>query len=163
MLDEHIIRDFSQNTYTKEDFLNQLKKYDELGYNVYIGTDSQIIKKKISIVTAVCFNRAETDYNTGGVSGKIFYIKEKISRKQYPNLRTRMLLEAYRSIELAMELEDLVSGRLEIHLDVGDNLIKNKTSAYERELQALVVSQGYGCEIKPNSWASSAVADKVVR
>jgi len=73
-----------------------------------------------------------------------------------------MLLEAYRSIELAMELEPMVKGKLEVHLDVGDT-IRSKTSAYEQELQALVISQGYSCEIKPNSWASSAVADRVVK
>jgi len=164
MLDQHIIRDFSQNTYTKEEFLNQLKNYDEQGYNLYIGTDSQIVKRKISIVTAMCFHKSGDDAgdDAGGVSGKIFYVKERIGRKQYPNLRTRMLLEAYRSIELAMELESLFSKKLEVHLDVG-NTIKSKTSAYEKELQALVLSQGYGCEIKPYSWASSSVADKVVK
>jgi predicted RNase H-related nuclease YkuK (DUF458 family) len=160
MLDEHTIRDFNQKPFTKEEFLKQLKAYDEDGFNVFIGTDSQIIKKKISIVTAVCFHKSGEE--VGSSSGKIFYMKEKISRKQYPNLRTRMLLEAYRSIELAMELEPLVSTKLEVHLDVGDT-IRSKTSKYERELQALVLSQGYSCEIKPYSWASSAVADRVVR
>jgi len=155
MLDEHIIRDFEHKTYTKEEFLEQLKLHDEAGFDTYVGTDSQIIKKKIAIVTAICFHK-------DGQSGKIFFVKERISRKQYPNLRTRMLLEAYRSIELAMELDPLIMGNLEVHLDVGDT-IRSKTSAYEAELQALVISQGYSCAIKPYSWASSAVADRVVK
>lgn len=163
MLDDHIIKDFSGGTYTKEEFLEQLSEYDSDGFSVYIGTDSQIIKKKISIVTAICFHKPISGEDCGsGVTGKIFYMKEKIPKDGYRNLRTRMLLEAYRSVELAMELDFFVSSKLEIHLDVGDT-IRSKTSAYEKELQALVLSQGYNCEIKPNSWASSSVADRVVR
>ena len=73
-----------------------------------------------------------------------------------------MLLEAYRSIEIAMELENLFSNRLEVHLDVGDT-IRSKTAAYEQELQSLVISQGYACVIKPFSWAGSAAADRIVK
>jgi len=61
-----------------------------------------------------------------------------------------------------MEIEHLIDNNLEVHLDVG-NTIKSKTSAYEKELQALVRGQGYICAIKPNSWASSSVADKAAK
>jgi predicted RNase H-related nuclease YkuK (DUF458 family) len=73
-----------------------------------------------------------------------------------------MLLEANRSLEIAMELDQYTKRKIEVHLDVGDT-IKSKTSAYEQELQSLIISQGYNCEIKPRSWASSSVADKVTR
>lgn len=155
MLDEHIIRDLDKNIYSKDDFFDQLKLHNDNEFNVFIGTDSQVIKGKIEIVTAICFHKP-------GTSGKIFYIKDKVNQKKHSSLRARMLLEAYRSVELAMELEPFVSNNLEIHLDVGDT-IKSKTSAYESELQALVISQGFSCEIKPNSWASSSVADRVVK
>ena len=94
-------------------------------------------------------------------TGKVFTISENIKRKLYPTLRSRMLLEANRSLEVAMDLEPYVKVKIEVHLDVG-NTIKSKTSAYEQELQSLVISQGYTCEIKPNSWASFA-ADKITR
>lgn len=158
MLDEHTIRDFSNKIYSKTQFLDELKIYNQQGYNVYIGTDSKIIKHKIAIVSAICFHKP----GVTGTSGKIFYIKEKISRKQYASLRARMLLEAYRSIEIAMELENQCSNGLEVHLDVGDT-IRSKTSAYEQELQSLVISQGYNCVIKPLSWAGSAAADRIVK
>jgi predicted RNase H-related nuclease YkuK (DUF458 family) len=156
MLDEHIIRDYNHKTYTKEEFLEQVKEYDRKGFNAYIGTDSKIVKRKVAIVTAVIFH----DSSNGG---KIFYMKDRVSMKECPNLRMRMMLEAYRSVETAMELEKYLHHGLEIHLDVGDDVIKNKTSAYEKELQTLVVGQGYVCEIKPNSWASSSVADRFVK
>lgn len=158
MLDEHIIRDFSNKIYSKNQFLEELKTYNDLGFNVYIGTDSKIIKNKIAIVSAICFHKP----GISGTSGKIFYIKEKINKKQYASLRARMLLEAYRSIEIAMELENLFSNKLEVHLDVGDT-IRSKTAAYEQELQSLVISQGYNCVIKPFSWAGSAAADRIVK
>lgn len=158
MFENNNIKDFSDNIYTKEEFLALVKNLSKNKYNVYIGTDSKIIKNKVIIVTAICFHKPNSK-NTGN---KIFYVKEKISKKECPTLRSRMLLEAYRSIKCAIEVEQYVDGRLEVHLDVGDT-IKSKTSEYERELKAMVIGQGYNCEIKPNSWASSAVADKVVK
>jgi len=155
MLDEHLVRDYSNRTYTKEEFLEQVKEYDRKGFDAYIGTDSKIVSKKVSIASAIIFHNS----NSGG---KIFYIRDKVNRRECPSLRSRMLLEAYRSIELAMELEQYLHHGLEIHLDIGDDIFKNKTSAYEKELRALVTGQGYTCEIKPNSWASSSIADRFV-
>lgn len=158
MLDEHIIRDFKNKIYSKEQFLEELEAYNKQGFNVYIGTDSKIIKNKIAIVSSICFHKP----GASGTSGKIFYIKEKISRKQYSSLRARMLLEAYRSIEIAMELENLCSNKLEVHLDVGDT-IRSKTAAFETELQSLVISQGYACVIKPFSFAANACSDHILK
>ncbi len=155
MLEHHIIKDFNDVTYSLEEFLESLKWHDKQGYNVYVGSDSKINKDKVYLVSVVCFHAP-------GISGKVFSMAEHLSRKLYPTLRARMLLEANRSLEIAMELEQYVKGKIEVHLDVGDT-IKSKTSAYEQELQSLVISQGYNCEIKPRSWASSSVADKVTR
>ena len=158
MLEDKLIRDFSQNDYTYQEFRTMVKYYSKEGYDVFIGSDSQVHRRNINIVTAICFLKQGDNQATG----KIFYVKNKEKRKEYPNLRTRMLLEAYRSIEAAMEIEELVVTKLTIHLDVGET-IKSKSASYHKELQALVKGQGYDCQIKPNSWASSAVADKVVR
>lgn len=155
MLEDRQIRDLSQREYTYEEFIEALKECDSEGFNCYVGTDSQVVKRKISIVTCVCF------YKEGGGS-RIFYVKDRLSRKKYPNLRTRMLLEAYQSIEAAMEIEPLLTNKLTIHLDVGSEE-KNKTSRYHQELEFLVKSQGYFCQTKPDSWASSAVADRMVK
>jgi predicted RNase H-related nuclease YkuK (DUF458 family) len=155
MIENYTIKDFHDVTYSFDDFLESVKWHSRMGYTVYIGTDSKVNKDKIFLVSVVCFHAP-------GTGGKVFSIKEHISRKLYPTLRARMLLEASRSLEIAMQLDPHVDGKLEIHLDVGDT-IKSKTSAYEQELQSLVVSQGYVCEIKPNSWASSSVADRVTK
>lgn len=158
MLEKYLIKDFNEETYSVEQFLESLKWHNDRGFNVYIGTDSKINKDNIFLVSVICFHKD----GITGESGKVFSIKEHIARKLYPTLRARMLLEANKSLEIAMALDGHVKGKMEIHLDVGDT-IKSKTSAYEKELQSLIVSQGYSCEIKPNSWASSSVADRVTR
>jgi predicted RNase H-related nuclease YkuK (DUF458 family) len=157
MIYEHIIRDFSNNTYSGEELIKNIKDYDKKGYDFFIGSDSQVFGKHISIVTCIC---PRFDNNDIGLSGRVFYIKDKISKKAYPNLRTRMLLEAFSSIEMALDLDQYINNKISIHLDVGYSK-KSKTSNYQSELQYLVKAQGYECEIKPNSWAASGAADRV--
>jgi hypothetical protein len=155
MLENFTIKDFNGSVFESKDFYGEIDKHNKEGFNIYVGTDSKVYKDQIFLVTVICFHK-------DGSSGKVFYIREFLQRKLYPSLRARMLLEANRSVEVAMDLEPLCKRKIEVHLDIGDT-IKSKTSAYEKELQSLVVSQGYVCEIKPNSWASSSVADKVTR
>ncbi len=165
MFTEKLIRDLRGNKFSFEEFIVQLQEYDKNGFQFFIGTDSQIIKGKIALVTCICLIKE------GGGNNKIFYVKEKFAKKDYQGLRSRMLLEAYKSIEAAMEIEKFVKNKLTIHLDVGndeDNItrsgeIKDNSARYNQELQFLVVSQGYQCDIKPDSWAASSVADRVVK
>jgi predicted RNase H-related nuclease YkuK (DUF458 family) len=155
MLNDNIIRDLSGNHYNYNDFLQQLKFYEKNQFNLFIGTDSKITKDNIILATVICFHKANT-------SGRVFYIKEKVSKKKYSNLRTRMLLEAFKSVELATEISSIFRNQLEIHLDVGDT-IRSKTATFEPEIRNMVIAQGYDCKIKPESWSSSAVADKILR
>jgi uncharacterized protein len=89
------------------------------------------------------------------------YIVEQT--KNSSALRMRMLLEAYRSVEAAMELEQFINNKLHIHLDIGADSRKNKSSIARKELEYLVQAQGYECSIKPDAWAASSVADKVAK
>jgi predicted RNase H-related nuclease YkuK (DUF458 family) len=157
MLSEKRIKDFNQNEVSYEDFLAELKRLNREGLDLYIGTDSQVLGDKISIVTCICLYKDSPSRN------KIFYIKERVATERYPSLRARMLLEAYTSLEVALELDPISSGRLTVHLDIGDDLRRNKTARFQKELQVLFKSQGFECEIKPNSWASSCIADRFTK
>ena len=157
MLKNAVIRTFSNKEVSYQEFMVELRRLDDMGLDVYVGTDSQVINKKISIATCICF------YKPGINKNKVFYIKKRIPEEKHPSLRARMLLEAYTSLQVAMELDQLVTGALTVHLDVGSDAIKNKTSKFSKELRMLIESQGFGCEIKPNSWASSSVADKYTK
>lgn len=154
MLEDNTIRAFDGNELSYEEFLKKAKSLSESGLDVYVGTDSQIIKESISIATCICF------YKRGIKRNQIFHIKRKILKEKYPTLRARMLLEAYTSLEVALEIDPAVKSELIIHLDVGSDTRRNRTAKFSAELQMLVKSQGFGCAIKPDSWASSAVADK---
>jgi len=151
------IRDMHQKVLGYEEFVEKLKSLNKEGLDDYIGTDSQVLGPKTSIVTCICL------YKNGASKNKIFYIKEKLDTDRYPTLRSRMLLEAYRSLEAALEVDLLVDGQLTVHLDIGADIAKNKTAKFQNELQFLFKSQGFGCEIKPNSWASSCIADRFTK
>ena len=154
MLEENTIRTFAGKELSYEEFIEEVKLLSKEGLDVYIGTDSQIIKEKISIATCICF------YKRGIKKNQIFHIKRKIPREKYPTLRARMLLEAYTSLEVALEVDPIIKSKLIVHLDIGADMRKNRTAKFSNELQMLVRSQGFGCAIKPDAWASSAIADK---
>jgi uncharacterized protein len=171
MFHDNKIRDMSQKEYNYDEFIKEINNMDKIGAEFYIGTDSQVIKKQISIVTCVCAISRNLN--------KVFYVKEKIDKAQLSKmrlpeyiveqtknssaLRMRMLLEAYRSVEAAMELEQFINNKLHIHLDIGADSRKNKSSIARKELEYLVQAQGYECSIKPDAWAASSVADKVAK
>ena len=157
MLEENIIRTFDNIIVSYNEFIETIKSLNKEGLDIYIGTDSQIIKEKLSVVTCICF------YKNGIKKSKIFYIKKRIPAKRYPTLRARILFEAYTSLEAALDVDPYINGKLTVHLDIGSDPIRSKTAKFEKELQMIVKSQGFGCEIKPNSWASSAVADKFTK
>jgi len=157
MLKNNTIRTFNNAIISSNDFIGRVKELNEEGLDIYIGTDSQVIKEKISIVTCVCF------YKKGIKKNQIFYIKKRVPAKRYPTLRSRILFEAYTALEMALEMDPYVNGKLTVHLDIGSDPIKCKTAEFEKELRMLVGSQGFGCEIKPNSWASSSIADKFTK
>ena len=157
MLAENSIKDFNGNIITYEEFEGLAKDFDKSGYEVYIGSDSQLVKEKVSVVTCVCFHK------NSGAGSRIFYVKERIDKKILPTLRSRMLYEAYKSLEAALEMDPLISGGLTVHLDIGADPIRCKTAKFKKELTMMVRSQGFGCEVKPYSWASSAVADRFTK
>ena len=147
------IRGFYNEEVSYSYFLEKLKEYNNEGFDAYIGTDSQVIKGKVSVVTCVCL------YKFGAKKNEIFYIKNRVPVKRLPTLRARMLHEAYKSLEAAIDVDPFIDGKLTVHLDIGTDPKRSPTARFKKELQVLVRSQGFGCEVKPNSWASSSVAD----
>jgi predicted RNase H-related nuclease YkuK (DUF458 family) len=49
-----------------------------------------------------------------------------------------------------------------VHIDANP-VERHKSSAYVQDLVGLVVSQGFRAVIKPDSWAASRAADRLVR
>ena len=171
MLQDQVIMDLSRKEVAYDEFVSELRKMDDLGAEFYIGTDSQILKRRIYIVTCVCAVMRNNN--------RVYYVKDSVGKaelkdmrmpygiiekkRESSSIRLRMLLEAYRSVEVAMEVEPLITGKLHVHLDIGSDPVKNKSSVALKELKFLIKSHGYECAVKPDAWAASVVADWVVK
>jgi len=155
MLKENEIKNYHNKPYTFNEFKAIIISLQEDNYEIYIGSDSQVVKNRVHVVTCVCAYKQ-------GSGGRVFYVKEKVDKKKFPTTRIRLLHEAYKSIEAAIEIEEFVYGKLIVHLDIGDNIIKSMSAKYKKEIESVVLSMGYDCEIKPHSWASS-VADRFTK
>lgn len=154
---EKTIHDFHQKTYSREEVIAEIKNYSRLGYDIYIGTDSQAIQDKFYMATCICFR-----HQTLGC-GKIFYVRSKEKKEEFPTLRSRMAMEVYRSIEMAAEISDYVSTKIIIHIDIGRDSKKSKTAGFGKEFRAMVQGQGFELEIKNDAWAASSVADRLCK
>lgn len=149
------INGYNQDQISFNEFTEKLKDLQIKGYEIYIGTDSQVIKDKVVVVSCVCAYLERK----GGV---FFYVKERVPKSKFKTMRMRLLYEAYKGIETAMDIDEFVTGKLTIHLDIGDDIIKSSSAKYKKELKSYITSLGYACEIKPDSWASS-VADRFTK
>ena len=138
------------------DFMGEFDRNDK-NTEFYIGTDSQNRSakgKKFCVFTSVLVAY------TRGHGGRAILATEKVDHK-ITDLRRRLMIEAWRSLEVGMYLNNHISPNqvLTIHLDVNDT-IKYKSGEYKNELVGLVTAQSFNCEHKPNAWAASFAADK---
>lgn len=134
------------------------------GKEVHVGTDSQQAKKVTEYVTVLVLV-------TPSKGGRVLYCRERVPRIR--SLRERLHKEAWLSTELAMELtqtpdvgggEAIIGDKndLTIHIDANPSP-RHKSSEHVQELAGLCVGQGFRCLLKPDSWASTHVADHAVK
>jgi predicted RNase H-related nuclease YkuK (DUF458 family) len=135
------------------DILEFVKDASRNGQPVHIGTDSLQTGRFTQFVTVVVVLTPQK-------GGRVAYSREVVPR--ITSLRERLLKETWRSVELGMNLTNLVPGDLTVHIDANP-VQTHKSSAYVQELVGLVVGQGFNALIKPDSWAASHAADHVVR
>jgi predicted RNase H-related nuclease YkuK (DUF458 family) len=137
-----------------QDITASIDNFNE--YKVFVGTDSKISKnnKKVSFVSAIVLYHK-------GKGGRIFLWRE--STRKPVSLRARLTEEVYRSIQVSMEVsQSLPAIPIVVHIDVNASK-KYKSGEFYQELTSMVVSQGFKCEIKPDAWVASKVADKFVK
>lgn len=123
-------------------------------YTISVGTDSQN-HTLTKIVIAVAVHR----HGKGG----IFFYETRYERL-IKNLKQKIYFETSLSLEIAGVISKYfalngLEQDIEIHTDIGTN--KNgKTYELIKEITGWVTSTGYKCEIKPNSYTASSIADK---
>lgn len=122
---------------------------------ICIGSDSQVRGELIEFATVIVFLRE-------GKGGFMFISNE--SSKAKMTLKERMINEVSKSVNIAYKLCDLLdkySVELEVHADI--NTDPNfKSHVALREAMGYILGMGFTFKAKPDAFASSYCADKVV-
>lgn len=122
---------------------------------VCIGTDSQVHGGKVEFATVIVFLREK--------KGGFMYIANYREHKTM-SLRERMILEVARSVEIAYHLCDLLDQykvELEVHADINTDPHFESNVAL-KEAMGYILGMGFVFKAKPDAFASSYCADKVV-
>ncbi|MEM9887489.1 MAG: ribonuclease H-like YkuK family protein [Bacteroidota bacterium] len=122
---------------------------------VCIGTDSQVRGKIVEFATVIVFLREKK-------GGFMFITNYKM--EQQMTLKERMILEVGKSVEVAYSLCDLLDKykvELEVHADINTdpNFQSNKAL---KEAMGYILGMGFVFKAKPDAFASSHCADKMV-
>jgi predicted RNase H-related nuclease YkuK (DUF458 family) len=135
------------------DVVDFVREHARGGQIVHLGTDSLQLARHTRFVTVVAVL-------TPGRGGRAIWTRTATPRIQ--SLRERLLREVWLSVELGLRLDPVVTGELQVHIDANP-IARHRSSAYVQELVGLVVSQGFRAVIKPEAWAASRAADRLVR
>ena len=122
---------------------------------ICIGTDSQVYADAIEFATVIVFLREK--------KGGFMYIHNERQLKKM-SLRERMITEVGKSVETAYHLCDLLDKYdvdLEVHADINTDPSFQSNVAL-RDAMGYILGMGFVFKAKPDAFASSSCADKVV-
>ena len=123
---------------------------------VCIGTDSQVKGRDTEFATVIVFLRE-------GRGGFMFIHNEKTLLKY--SIKERMLVEVAKSIEISYalcEIFTLYKVDMEVHADINTNP-KFKSNDALKEAMGYITGMGFAFKAKPNAFASSCCANKIVQ
>ena len=141
----------------KEVVENTIIREREAGYKlkVCIGSDSQVRGGTVEFATVIVFLREQ--------KGGFMYINNSKMEKKM-SLKERMIMEVSKSIEIAYALCDLLDKyhiELEVHADINTDPSFQSNAAL-KEAMGYILSMGFVFKAKPNAFASTSCADKVI-
>jgi predicted RNase H-related nuclease YkuK (DUF458 family) len=141
----------------KESVENVLKREIGLGnrLKVCIGSDSQIKGEIVEYATVIVFLREK--------KGGFMFVSSE-SKKQQIGIKERMISEVARSVQVAYSLCDLLdkySIELEVHADINTDPEFPSYVAL-KEAMGYILGMGFIFKAKPDAFASSCCADKIV-
>jgi len=141
-----------------EEVTNVLIREKEMGHDmkVCIGTDSQVKGKETEFATVIVFIRKG--------KGGFMYIHNEITQQKM-SIKQRMLTEVGKSIEVAYALCNIFSRYsvdMEVHADINTNPNFKSNDAL-KEAMGYIVGMGFAFKAKPEAFASSSCANKVVQ
>jgi uncharacterized protein len=135
-----------------------IAKERAMGYQlkVCIGTDSQVKNRETEFGTVIVFIRK-------GKGGFMYIHNETTAQKM--SIKERMLLEVAKSIEVAYPLCNIFSRHsvdMEVHVDINTNPNFKSNDAL-KEAMGYIIGMGFTFKAKPDAFASSSCANKVVQ
>ena len=123
---------------------------------VCIGTDSQVKGKETGFATVIVFIRKG--------KGGFMYIHSEVTLQKM-SIKERMLLEVAKSIDVAYALCNIFSRYsvdLEVHADINTNPSFKSNDAF-KDAMGYIMGMGFAFKAKPDAFASSSCANKVVQ
>jgi len=141
----------------KEAVEQTVQREIEQGYRLKlcIGTDSQVRGAVTEFATVIVFLREKR--------GGFMYINQRKSMIPM-KIRERMITEVGYSVEIAYQLCDILDAydiELEVHADINTDP-QFPSNVALREAMGYIKSMGFVFKAKPNAFASSSCADKIV-
>jgi predicted RNase H-related nuclease YkuK (DUF458 family) len=136
---------------------NVIKREANAGFKlkVCIGTDSQVKGRDTEFATVIVFLRE-------GHGGFMFIHNDKTQHKF--SIKERMLTEVAKSIDIAYQLCHLFTQYdvdMEVHADINTNP-QFKSNDALKEAMGYILGMGFAFKAKPEAFASSSCANKVV-
>jgi len=130
----------------------------EMGHEVKvcIGTDSQVKGRSTEFATVIVFIRK-------GKGGFMYIHNETTTQKM--SIKERMLIEVAKSIDFAYALCNIFSRYsvdMEVHADINTNPSFKSNDAL-KEAMGYIMGMGFVFKAKPEAFASSSCANKVVQ
>ena len=122
---------------------------------VCIGSDSQVRNGIIEFATVIVFLREK--------KGGFMFINNTRSLRSM-GLKERMITEVAKSVDVAYSLCNLLDRyhvELEVHADINTDPAFQSNTAL-KEAMGYILSMGFVFKAKPDAFASSSCADKVV-
>ena len=124
--------------------------------DVYIGTDSFLTSDCCTFATAIVLHGA-----TGQRGGTYFFTKNRMEKRHYDILVTRVTEEVNLSVQMAMAIKLAnPAACIEVHLDISAPDKKAGTSKFSDMLVGYVKGAGFRTKITPDAFAAASVAAK---
>lgn len=156
-IDENTLVHNTKGAFTLKEAIAQIKAYitedPEAQYEISIGSDS-MTRASTTFVFAITVHRLHR--------GGIFFYR-RLEHDKITDLRYKLEQETQISLDVADLItkefpeEDYSNIIWSVHLDIGKS---GPTRNLIQELEGWVTASGYNCEIKPDSYAASYIADK---
>ena len=142
----------------KEAVYAAISNEKEMGHDlkVCLGTDSQVKGKQTEFATVIVFIRKG--------KGGFMYIRSEITLQKM-SIKQRMLMEVAKSIEVAYALCPIFTRfnvDMEVHADINTNPNFKSNDAL-KEAMGYIMGMGFVFKAKPQAFASSSCANKIVQ